>query len=122
MTLTGILHSGVTSIDSSCESLSILFFYEFRNLISLRYLYDGENVQITCESVISKLVRYLAYSVTTGTSIKRELLKTRTCSHGPSLKNGVRKKEDMHTGCRNNRLGRCTSVKGVWFFGKSSPN
>jgi hypothetical protein len=53
-------------------------------------------MQIICESVCKNC--YLAYSLTTGTSIKRKLLKTRTCSHGPSLKNGVSKKVDIHTG------------------------
>jgi hypothetical protein len=49
------------------------------------------------------VIWYLAYSLTTGICIKgtEELLKPRTCSHGPSLKNGVKKKEDIHTGRKN---------------------
>ncbi len=58
-----MLHSEVTSIDSSCDSLSILFFYKFQILISLRYLYAGENVRITWESVISTLVQYLVLRI-----------------------------------------------------------
>ncbi len=93
MTLTGILHSGVTSIDPSCESLLILFFYEFQKFISLRYLYDGENVQITCESVISKLIRYLAYSLVTEIYIKekKRLVKQERVQTVPPEKTGREK-------------------------------
>jgi hypothetical protein len=98
MTLTGILHSRVTSIDPSYESLLILFFYEFQILISLRYLYDGENVQISCKSVISKLIRYLACSLVTGIYIKgKDLLNKnvfRRSQTVPPEKRGE-KKEDM---------------------------
>ena len=80
-------------------------------------------MQIICESVCKNC--YLAYSLTSGTFIKRKLLKTRTCSHGPSLKNGGRKKVDMHTGCSDKikeSIRTMHQCEGSGFFGKGSPS
>jgi hypothetical protein len=150
MTLTGILRRGVTSIDSSCDSLSILFFYKFRILISLRYLYDCENVRITCESVISTLVQYLVLRiplllgfilgrgkrklakqgrVRTGRvrTGKRKLAKQGRVRTGrvrtvPSLKTGERKEGRYAPGLEKESIRTMHQCEGTWFLGKGSPN
>jgi hypothetical protein len=130
MTLTGILPSGVTSIDSSCDSLSILFFYKFRILISLRSLYDGENVRITCESVISKLVQYLVLRIPLFRGFilgrrKKEKLAKQGRVHTdtvPPLKTGERREGRYAHGVEKESSRTMHQCEGTWFIGKSSPN
>ncbi len=94
----------------------------------MRYLYDGENVRITCESVISKLVQYLVLRIPLlrgfilGREKKRKLAKQGRVHTVPPGKTGERREGRYTHGVEKESSRTMHQCEGTWFIGKSSPN